>query len=222
MTTLRPPIDPTPNSVEKMLPWSTLTDQLDGLPPAELRGVVNQFIDEELEAVKVLSPIKRGLAAATDDELAEKYVLAALKIGTIHAHASYPPSNYTYRIEPFFWHFVIDDADAITAIKKGIVPALFLGNADQSLERELANRPLFVEGSTPRSFSKLRPPSEKKLKDTARAIIRSHPDSSRMKKGDFINELMRRCPGCSKNRAARMWAATAPQAWRKAGRPKQQ
>ncbi len=220
MTTVRPPIDPTPVPVEKMLKWSLLTDQLEGMPLAELRELAHQFIDDELEALKELSSIKRDLETADDDEIADELALAGLKVGNIHAHVYSTASNHCYRIEPFFWLMTVDHEGAIDAIQKGIAPTLLLKFVDRALDQKLAKEPLFIEESSYNKFIKPRPPSEKKLIETAHYIIASHPGSEHPTKDQFMSELISRYPRCTKNRAARIWTQTVPSQWREPGRPK--
>ena len=146
----------------------------------------------------------------------------ALKVGAIPAYVGYPPSNNCFKIEPFFWNFVLDDSEAAKSVQEGIAPTILKEFEVQMLERDLANRPLFVEETIAKKFLNLRPPSMARLEKEARTIIALHQKRSpgvKMKKIDFLNELEQRCYGCTKERAKNIWRDTAPETWRKPGRP---
>jgi hypothetical protein len=85
----------------------------------------------------------------------------------------------------------------------------------------VANRPLFVAVDAKKHLLNLRPPSKGSLKRLATKIVSEHQVSTKRKlrKEDFVSELRRLSPGCSKERAQAAWAKHAPPAWRRPGRP---
>ena len=217
------PIDPKPSDVQKMQTWSDFARQLSDWPLAKLKERRNQLINDQLKSFRPLGlALKRKLEACADDELPVVLIAEALKVGAIPAYLGYPPSNNCYKIEPFFWNFVVDDFETAKSVQEGIAPTILKEFEEQMLERELANRPLFIEESIAKRFLNLRPPSEARLVKEAHAIIERHRKrfpGVKMKKIDFINELEQRCYGCAKERAKNIWRNTVPENWRKPGRP---
>ncbi len=225
MPTHRRPIDPEPVSVKTMATWSSFTDQLQAWELRQLKERAIQFIEDQTTAYRRLGQkLKRDLKQASNDELGEELILAALKVGAIRAYASFPPSIQCYKIEPYFWDLVVSHPEAIDAIREGICPDELMKFSDQTLERDLANRPLFIDKSNLKQFLKLRPTSAAQLRREAKEIIAAHKrrrSSLPMIKNDFTDELIRRRPDCTKHRAEEIWSMEVPAAWRRPGRRQQ-
>jgi hypothetical protein len=224
MPTDRRPIDPTPVPVGTMVRWSELTDRLNEWPIDKVRARGEDLRAAQEQTDPSLVPaIERELMDAEDHELADVLILLALRSREISAYLGFPPSNNCYRIEPFCWNSLINRADSLEAIEKGVAPQIFFRFPHQTIESDLANRPLFIRKADMNAFLKLKPPSNKSLTTAAGEIAAEHKKkhgAAPMKKSDFVAKLMGRYPGCTSSRAEGVWAREVPRSWRKPGRRK--
>jgi len=105
---------------------------------------------------------------------------------------------------------------------RGSLPSTSQKNGAQKLERELANRPLFIDGGVSNRWLRIKPSGVQQRK-TARAIIKHYKDQNpkqRMRKDDFIKAVVDQLPGLSREQAKKLWRDNAPAAWKRPGTKK--
>jgi hypothetical protein len=134
---------------------------------------------------------------------------------------SYPTKQVAFRTERFIWDLLASKYhDVYRSIDDGILTLDLRSYRPQTIERELVNRPLFVEKAASNLWLRLRPPSGATQMEVARELIRTfrreHPQR-RMRRDDFVETITAQLPGVSKNRAKELWAACAPSSWRRPG-----
>jgi len=214
-----PLVNPEPHNVRSMEAWGAFRLRVHEWPLERLRErgedlVRQHFADHDGYRDALL----RYLTEADEHgDLADALIIAALRLGEITAFVSHPPSSHGYALERFSWKTYFKPTDALRAIEEGAAPRPLLEFARQTIERELANRPLFVSKVEASAFLRLKPPSEAQLSKVAMALVDEHLHAP-LKKGDFIAALLERCPGCSAHRAGKAWGDHTPAAWRKPGR----
>lgn len=215
-------VDPTPQLVIKKIPFGAFLNEVRSLPPRTLRDRAKHICEVEIED---FAPLQIALArelelAGEEGDLPEVLMLVALKLGVLEAYAYHPTAGSCYALRRFFWSTFTRRPVALLAIETGTALLPFDDLAPQSIDREMANRALFAAPDAMKDFLNLRPPAAAALEKFAARIIADHTASGRrMKKSDFIAALIHLAPGCSKERAAAVWAAHAPKAWRRPGRP---
>lgn len=215
-------VDPTPQLVFQKIPLDAFLNEVRSLPPKALRDRARNFCEVEIED---FAPLRIGLArefelADEEGDLPDVLILGALKLGVLEAFAYHPMAGSCYALRRFFWSTFTRRPVALCAIDTGTALLPLDDLPPQSIDCEMANRALFVAPDAMKVFLNLRPPAVAALEKFAARITSDHVASGRrMKKSDFIAALIQLAPGCSKERAAAVWAAHAPKAWRRPGRP---
>jgi len=212
-------VNPEPHTVRTMEAWAPFRARVHAWPTEKLRARGAELVEEHFpDHAGHREQLRQYLAEAEGEgDLADALILAALRLGEITAFASHPPSLHAYALRRFPWRTFFRPPDALHAIETGAAPRQLAGFVHQSIERELANRPLFIRKLEAAAFLRLRPPSEARLRKAAMALVNEHLHAP-LKKREFTDLLLKRCAGCSEHRARLAWAAYAPVAWRRPGR----
>jgi hypothetical protein len=213
-------VDPIPKPVRDKISWEAFVEQVNSVPLEILRHRASNVCDE-IEYTPVRNAFRRELEAAElDGDLAEGLILAALKLGILNAYAYLPQASSCFALNSFYWH-TFSRRHADRALQTGSASLPITDLVPQSIESDVANRPLFVTADAVKDLLNLRPPSNAALERLATKIISDHQASTtrKLRKRDFVARLMRLSPGCSKNRAQAAWTNHAPPAWRRPGRP---
>jgi len=215
-------VNPKPCSLTNFEPWRNFQTRVGELRPAELESIADRLCREREKAYPPLAKcVRQQLAAAReDDDLARELVRIALWLGYLTAYASCPTKDKAFAIHPQVWDVMAAGYhDAYWSIDEGIFaldPAKYRANA---IERELANRPLFINEGVANRWLRIKPSGAQQRK-TAKAIIKRYKDQhgeQSMRKADFVEAAVDQLPGLSPNRAKQLWGDHAPAAWRRSG-----
>jgi hypothetical protein len=110
--------------------------------------------------------------------------------------------------------------DALESLEKWIFAIRAEPHKPNTIERELANRPILLEGPTANRLLRIRPPSRARQREVAQAVIdeftASHP-SERMTRDDFVAAVRRQLPGLSRDAIIRGCWKLAPEDWKRPG-----
>ena len=194
--------------------WEQEVAWLNDLPPK---------IREELydRLGRAESVIADQCLLATMDRMA-LVLLGVCRLGTLTAFVAASGFTRFHRIRPHAWKLQVGDvANPLHFARHGrflIVTDLAPRN---SLEEELAGRPIFLRHSQLVPALSISCPSRAQLRKSGERIIREHIDKkpqARMHRDDFIRAVMDDYPAVSRREALKIWAMIAPQSWRKPGR----
>jgi hypothetical protein len=210
-------VRPKPVDVRSMQEWAAFRSRVHELPMEALRARAEELVETLIPDDEARREVFRRQLGEADDkaEFADTFILTVLRLGEITAYISLPPSDNCYALERFSWRTVFKLADVQRAIETGDAPRLL--REFESIEHDLAARPLFVRKSEANALLKLKTPSEAELRAIAVALVDGHFQAP-LKKAEFLAALLRHCPGCSVHRAGKTWQAYAPAAWRRPGR----
>jgi hypothetical protein len=215
--------DPTPRSLKGLIPWENFWKRLVQLPFQHLQSKADEILSRlEAESAPLAKAKRKILAEAeTPEEYASELVVIALEWAELTAYVSYPTKDKAFRIKAFVWSTrQISEENAFRSIEDGVLKLDPQKYPPNSLERELANRPLFIERGVASEWFDVRPTSEAMQRETADAVIaefKSATGNRRMKREDFIVSLMERLPGLSRERAKKLWRERAPPNWKMPG-----
>lgn len=139
-------LNPEPRSVRSMETWAAFRRRVHAWPLEKLRARGAELVEEHFpNHAGHREALRRYLAEADEEgELADGLILAALRLGEITAFVSHPPSCHGYALEHFTWRTFFRLADVLRAIEDGVAPRPLREFVAQSIERELADRPLFI------------------------------------------------------------------------------
>jgi len=151
----------------------------------------------------------------------EELLKAALMVGTIKAFAADPIANKAFAVKMFAWGPVpLRHYDPYESINDGVF--LVDGSVYRagSLDRRLANAPLFVVEKQVNGWFKLLPPSTASLRTAAETLIadhqRDHPNQP-MRRQDFLDHIKKHHPLASGRQLKALWRETAREAWKRPG-----
>lgn len=215
-------VDPTPCPLEEMVPWEKFLQRINDVPAEILKNRAEAICEMEIEDNDVRVGFRRELETAdADGALANALIFVGLKLGVFPAFAYLPTAASCYEIKRFYWSTFSQSWKALEAIETGCI-RLPTNLVRQSIESDLANRPLFVLVNAEKDILNLRPPSDAALSRMAARIISDHQAQSaaKMRKRDFVKRVVELAPGCNKERAERAWTQHAPAAWKRPGRPR--
>lgn len=212
-------VNPEPLNVRSMERWAAFRARIHAWPLEKLQARAAQLVEKHFpDHPGRRDALQRSLAEAEEEgELADGLILAALRTGEIRAAISYPPSAHCYLLERFSWTMVFKRPDALKAIEDGVAPSFLAKSPLQTIEQELARRPMFVAKGEGNAFDWPAPPSEAQLRRAAMELV-VQLGSAPPKKAEFIAALLERCPGCTAHRAGKAWGEHTPTAWRRPGR----
>ena len=211
--------DPTPCSLKTLDAWRDFWARVDRLSAAELEALAVELCRQQEKAYAPAAEIARRqlVVARAEDDLARELVRVALWLGDLVAYASYPTKAKAFAIDTKVWDVMaLDYHDAHRSIEDGI----FAINTKYPMnphERELANRPLFINRGLANRWLRIKPPSSAQQRKTAKAIVKYHKDHRPMRKADFVQAAMDELIGLSRNRAMQLWRDHAPDTWRRPG-----
>ena len=216
-------VDPKPCSLKNLDAWANFWERVRLLQPAELEAKATDLcLRQEKEYAPAARNIRRQLKLArTGDDLDRELVRIALWLGDLTAWASYPTKDKAFAIHPEVWGDMGRDYhDAHRSIEDGIFAidrAKYRANA---IERELADRPLFIKGDVANRWLRINPPSGAQQRKIANAIIKHHKErhaGQPMRKADFSEAALDQLPGLSRHRAKQLWRDCAPESWKRPG-----
>ena len=215
-------VDPTPRPPSGMVPWEKFLDLIRATALETLRLRAKAMCTLEIEDFEPLrDAMLRELEDADEEgDLPDGLIFVGLKLGVFPAFAYLPTAASCYEIKRFYWSYF--QRDAREAIETGCARLPTSGLIFQSIESDLANRPLFVPAGAVKDLLNLRPPSVVALDKLARKVIAEHQagTSMKMRKRDFVRRVMELAPACNKERVEGAWTKHAPAAWKRPGRPR--
>ncbi len=215
-------VDPTPRTPSEMMPWEKFLTAIRATAHEALRVRAKTMCALEIEDFE---PLRNAMLRELDDadqdgHLPDGLIFVGLKLGVFPAFAYLPTAASCYEIKRFYWSYF--QRNALEAIKTGRnrLPDDLL--IQQSIESDLANRPLFVPVDAVKDLLNLRPPSLVDLNKLAKKVIDDHRLSSdlKLRKRDFVDRVIAFAPLCNKERAEGAWAKHAPPDWKRPGRPR--
>jgi hypothetical protein len=216
-------VDPTPRSLRGLVRWRDFWERAAALPSAQIELKADDLCHRQEAELKAFGrAIRQQLAAAREeDDLARELIRVALQVGELIAFASYPTKQTAFRTERFIWDLMASSYhDIYRSIDDGILALDLRSYRPQTIERELVNRPLFIDKAASNRWLRLRPPSAAAQMQEARQLIqtfRQEYPRRLMRRDDFVETLTAQMPGVSKNRAKQLWAACAPCRWQRPG-----
>ena len=217
-------VDPTPYPPLGMVAWEKFLDRIRAVPTETLRVRAKAMCALEIEDFEPLrNAMLRELEDAdADGDLPDILIFVGLKLGVFPAFAYLPTAGSCFELKRFYWSTFSRRWIALKAIETGCARLPTSGLIIQSIESDLANRPLFVPAGAEKDLLNLRPPSNDTLDKLARKVIADHHVATpmKMRKRDFVVRLMELAPGCNKERAEAAWTKHAPAAWKRPGRPR--
>lgn len=210
-------VDPTPRSLKNLDAWKNFWARVRLLKPAQLEAkAIDLCLQQEKAYAPVASNIRRQLKLArAEEDLARELVRIALWVGDLKAYASYPTKDKAFPIDPEVWGDMGRDYhDAHRSIEEGIFAIDSARWGPNSIERELANKPLFIAKEGAIGWLRIRPSLAQQSK-IAKAIINQH---KLMRREDFKTAMTDAVPGLSRSRAMQLWREHVPEEWKKPGR----
>ena len=216
-------VEPKPSSLKNLDPWRNFRERVGQLSASELEAIADELCHRQETAYSPLAKrVRQQLdAAREEDDLVRELVRIALWLGDLTAHASYPTKEKAFAIHPQVWDaMALGYHDAYRSIEEGIFAIDEAKYRANSIERELANRPLFIKRDVANRWLQINPPGGARQRKTAEAIIKHHKDhhgEQPMRKADFVKAAVDQLTGLSPNRAMQLWRDHAPPAWRRPG-----
>jgi len=216
-------INPTPMSLTGLMRWRDFWDRVNQLSNHQLEIRAEDICQRQEVKYKPLGrAVRKQLAGArAEDDLAIELVRVALQLRELEAFASYPTKRVAFKIESLIWDQISYSLhDVYRSIREGVLALTFKHHGAQSIERELINRPLFVNQDAAKRWLRIRPSPLADQKRASRELIqvfkRDYP-RKKMKREDFIQAIRHKFEGLSREQAKRLWAEAAPAEWRRAG-----
>lgn len=223
-------VDATPRTLSGLRPWEWLRERLedqdpDGIP--KLMEVVVREAANELQPLtlgiekQIRGADREGELKECEGELAEEALRAALMVGTIKAFAADPIRGKAFAIKSFAWRPVpLPQYDPYGSINNGAFLVDGSVYPAGSLDRLLANAPLFVVEKQVNGWFNLLPPSTASLRRAAETLIASHQrdqPNQRMRRQDFLDTMKKDYPLASGRQLQALWRETAPEKWKRPG-----
>jgi hypothetical protein len=199
-------VDPKPSSLRNLDPWRNFRERVGQLSVAELEAIADRFCREQETAYSPLvNCVRQQLdAAREEDDLAGELLRIALWLGDLTAYASYPTKDKAFPIDAKVWDVMAHGYhDADRSIEDGIFSIDYGKYRANTIERELANRPLFINEGVANRWLRIKPSGAQPRK-TAREIIKhfkDHHGEQPMRKDDFVEAAMDELTGLSRNQA---------------------
>jgi hypothetical protein len=216
-------VDPRPRSAFKLIPVREFMELFDALPSEHVETMVIDLLRRQTDAFPAVARnIRHRLdAARARGDFRHEVVRVLLWLGELVAFALAPGAD-CYRVEAFVWDELDPSRhDARESLEKWIFAIRAEPHKPNTIERELANRPILLEGASANRLLEIRPPSLARQSKIARAVIdgftASHP-AERMKKEAFVRAVKRQLPELSKQAIIRLWGQLAPEDWKRPGR----
>jgi hypothetical protein len=214
-------VETKPRTLSGLMPWEWLRDRLVDQSPRELRALLEAV---RIDVVANLRPCALGIReqyVGAQAKRTEELLKAALMVGKIKAFAGYPIRNTAFAIKAFAWGPVpLDHHDSYRSINEGVLLVDGSVYPEGSLDRRLANAPLFVAEREANAWCKLKPPSEASLRKVANDLIEGHrkdrPDVP-MRKLDFLDIMKKHFPPASGRQLKALWGETVPDNWKRSG-----
>jgi hypothetical protein len=219
-------VAPKPCSLKNLDAWRDFWSRVARLSAAKLEALSVELCHrQETAHYHLVHSVRQQLdAARAGDDLARELVRVALWLGDLTAFASYPTKDKAFAIDSSVWDVMaLGYHDAHRSIEDGIFAINCAKYRANSIERELANRPLFINGGVADRWLRIGPPSGAQQCKTAKAIIKHHKvrhGVQPMRKADFVTAAVDALPGLTRHRAEQLWGDHAPEAWKKAGTKK--
>ena len=216
-------VDPRPCSLKNLDAWANFWARLRLLRPAELEAKATDLcLRQEKAYAPAVENIQRQLKIArAEDDLARELVRIALWLGDLAAFASYPTKEKAFAIDTKVWdEMALGYHDAHRSIEDGIFAIDCAKYRANAIERELADRPLFIKKDVANRWLRINPPSGAQQRKIANAIIKHHKERHAgrpMRKADFIKAAVDELKGLSRNRAMLLWRDCAPESWKRPG-----
>lgn len=217
-------VDPTPHPPLGMVAWEKFLDRIRAVPTETLRIRAKAMCALEIEDYE---PLRVAMLRELDDayeegELPDILIFVGLKLGVFPAFAYLPTAGSCFELKRFYWSTFSRRWIALEAIETGCARLPTSGLIFQSIESDLANRPLFVPAGAVKDLLNQRPPSVASLDKLAKKVIADHQIATalKMRKRDFVDRIRELAPGCSRESAERAWVKHAPAAWKRPGRPR--
>ena len=219
-------VDPTPCSLKNLDAWGTFWARVGLLSAANLETIARELCRSQENAYSPLAAsVRQQLnAGRADDGFARELIRIALWLGDLTAYVSYPTKKIAFAVEPTVWDVMaLGYHDARRSLEDGIFAINGAKYPANTIERELANRPLFVNRGVANRWLRIRPPSGAQQCKIAKAIIKHHKDRhgvQPMRKADFVTAAVDALPGLTRHRAEQLWGDHALEEWKKAGTKK--
>jgi len=219
-------VDPKPSSLSNLDPWRNFQARVGELRASMLEAIANRLCRQQETAYPPLAKcVRQQLAAAReDDDLARELIRIGLWLGDLTAYASYPTKEKVFAIHPQVWDVMaLDYHDAYRSIDDEIFAIDEAKYRANSIERELANRPLFIKRDVANRWLRINVFGGAQQRETAKAIIKRHKDQhgeQPMRKADFIKDAVERHPGLIPTKALQLWRDLAPEKWKRPGTKK--
>jgi hypothetical protein len=140
-------VAPKPCSLTNLDAWRDFWSRVDRLSAAQLEALSVELCHrQETAHSHLVHRVRQQLdAARSEDDLARELVRVALWLGDLVAYASYPTKDKTFTIDTKVWDVMaLGYHDAYRSIEDGVFAIDCAKYRANSIERELANRPLFI------------------------------------------------------------------------------
>ena len=209
--------------MKNLVAWANFWARVRLLQPAELEAKATELcLRQEKAYAPAVENIQRQLKIArAEDDLARELVRIALWLGDLAAFASYPTKEKAFAIDTKVWdEMALGYHDAHRSIEDGIFAIDCAKYRANAIERELADRPLFIKGDVANRWLRIKPPSLAEQRETAESIIKLHKKRHRgqpMRRADFSEAAVDQLPGLSRHRAKLLWRDCAPESWKRPG-----
>jgi hypothetical protein len=218
-------IDPVPVDTKGLLSLIRVVETAQNLHLEQLETIGDELCaaQEVSEFPEFARWMRAQLKQGRDDgDLHIQTIRVALSNGELTAYLLRPATDSAYRLSTAWWYNLGSLYDVDRSIEKGIFVISRKHFEEQSLEWEVAGRPLLVTKKQANRFLKQRQPSNAQLGRAAKAIVEQFllkNPGQELTKADFIKMMMNRLPACNKASGARAWKNNAPAAWRRPGAP---
>ena len=214
-------VEAKPRTLSGLTPWESLRERLEDQNPRTLRALLEVVTRDLIDGMHPHSFGIREQYLGVKGERIEELLKAALMIGTIRAFAADPIRDKASALKMFAWGPVpLTHHDPYGSINSGVFLVDGSVYPAGSLDRRLANAPLFVVEKQVNAWFKLLPPSTASLRRDAETLVadhqRDHP-SQTMRRQDFLDAIKKHHPLASGRQLKLLWRETAPEAWKRPG-----
>jgi len=204
-------------------PWAWLIERIEQQAGKGLDELVQGVLIHLARDLQFLAPNIQGryVRAECDTDRLIEVLRAALMVGRVTAFATEPIGGKAFEIRKYAWGPVpLEHHDAERSIGDGIFAVRAGSFRDGSLDRWLANAPLFVGEKQVNEWFKLRAPSSAALRATAVQVMAGHNQASPgqpMRRQDFLGAVRAKHATVSDRQLKALWKETAPEEWKRPG-----
>lgn len=215
-----------PKKLKQKCSLKRLYLELRDKPKDQLEAIERELLHRQGESdlPKFSKALKRFLAETPEaDERAVRVLRAALASEQLVAYVLRPNTSEAYKVGSTVWHMLGNLHDIAETITTGALHISDRLGKPNSADREVVNRPVYVEHEDAVEFLKPRGLSEPHIRKACERVIseidRSNPRGAGRKR-QFTDLLARDLPTFSARQIGEAWRRYTPLGWRKGGRPR--